>query len=203
MGVSADGRRVIMVTVDGRRATSHGGTLTEMAELLVELGAFRGINLDGGGSTTMVVMAEGGVVNRPSRGWEREVLNHIGVIAPAPVRPVAATQQVTATPAQVEQAAQRTRANRPAATPDNVAAGEGTGFRGWLRARLGGLSAVERLHLGRHREVVVPALFVAGVLATLSVVLWVVSRIRRARARNATAPRSLGPATPTQRASTP
>jgi len=203
VGVSADGRRVIMVTVDGRRATSHGGTLTEMAELLVELGALRGINLDGGGSTTMVVMAEGGVVNRPSRGWEREVLNHIGVIAPAPVRPAAATQQVTATPARVEQAAEQARANRPAATPDDVAAGEGTGFRGWLRARLGGLSAVERLHLGRHREVVVPALFVAGVLATLSVVLWVVSRIRRARARNANAPRSLGPASPTQRASTP
>ncbi len=186
IGVSADGRRVIMVTVDGRRATSHGGTLTEMAELLVELGAHRGINLDGGGSTTMVVMAEGGVVNRPSRGWEREVLNHVGVIAPAPVRPVAATQQVQATPAPVEAAAARARATQPAGpSPEDVAAGQGTGFRGWLRARLGGLSSVERLHLGRHREVVVPAMFVAAVLAVLSVVFWVVSRVRRARARRA------------------
>jgi len=200
IGVSADGRRVIMVTVDGRRATSHGGTLTEMAELLVELGAHRGLNLDGGGSTTMVVMAEGGVVNRPSRGWEREVLNHIGVIAPAPVRPVAATQQVQATPARVEEAAARARAQAPAnAGTDDVAAGQGTGFRGWLRARIGGLSVIERLHLGRHREVVVPAMFVAVVLAVLSVVFWIVARVRRARARRASAVvrPALGPSDPT------
>ncbi|MBL8604612.1 MAG: phosphodiester glycosidase family protein [Myxococcales bacterium] len=191
IGVSEDGHRVIMVTVDGRRVTSQGGTLTEMSELLVELGAFRGINLDGGGSSTMFVAAEGGVVNRPSRGWEREVLNHVGVIAPAPVRAAAVTQRVEQTPAAVEQAAQQAHAQGP---QRDVEAGEGTGLRGWLRARFGGLSAVERLHLGRHREVVVPAMFLAGVFAGLSVLFWLVSRVRRARARGVT---------PTARVSTP
>ena len=42
VGVSEDGKTVILVTVDGRRATSHGGTLYEMADLLIELGAYRG-----------------------------------------------------------------------------------------------------------------------------------------------------------------
>lgn len=109
VGVSENGRRVIFATVDGRRATSHGGRLGEMAELLIELGAWRGVNLDGGGSTTLFVAAEGGVVNRPSRGWEREVVNHIGVIAPPPVAPAAATQRTVETPPAVNARAQQDR----------------------------------------------------------------------------------------------
>jgi hypothetical protein len=68
-----------------------------MAELMIELGADRAINLDGGGSTTMYVGLEGGVVNRPSRGWEREVINHIGVLAPprGPARRAAPRHQPT------------------------------------------------------------------------------------------------------------
>lgn len=184
VGVSENGRTVYMVTVDGRRATSHGGTLTEMAQLMVELGAFRAINLDGGGSTTMYVAAEGGVVNRPSRGWEREVINHIGVIAPAPP-PVAvpAAPTVTETPRAVVQQAESVRAH--ASPQSDVAAGEGTGLRGWLRARFGRFAAIDKLHLGRNRELVVPLLFVGGVLSVLSVVLYVVSRVKRARSRRA------------------
>ncbi|MEZ4406457.1 MAG: phosphodiester glycosidase family protein, partial [Polyangiales bacterium] len=179
-----NGRTVYMVTVDGRRATSHGGSLTEMAELMVELGAFRAINLDGGGSTTMFVAAEGGVVNRPSRGWEREVINHVGVIAPAPPPAAAAVAPtVTETPPEVVQRAEQVRAQ--ASPQRDVTAGEGTGLRGWLRARFGRFAAIDRLHLGRNREVVVPLLFVGGVMSVLSVVLYVVSRVKRARSRKA------------------
>ncbi len=180
IGASESGRLVILVTVDGRRATSHGGTLTEMSELMIELGAWRAINLDGGGSTTMYVASEGGVVNRPSRGWEREVINHVGVIAPAPVRPAAQTTRVQQTPTVVIEAARRSRARAPANT--DVRVGEGTGLRGWLRARFGRFAAIDRLGLGRNRELVVPAVVLAAGFGALSAVFWAVSRVRRRRA---------------------
>lgn len=54
-----------LVAVDGRQpGYSTGLTLLEAADLLAGLGATEGINLDGGGSTTMVV--NGMVINRPS-----------------------------------------------------------------------------------------------------------------------------------------
>jgi hypothetical protein len=184
VGVSENGRRVIFATVDGRRATSHGGRLGEMAELLIELGAWRGVNLDGGGSTTLFVAAEGGVINRPSRGWEREVVNHIGVIAPAPVAPPAATQRTVETPPEVNARAQQDRLLGHGDAEESEAPAK-FGTRAWFRQKFGGLAQIDRLHLGRNREVVVPALTLGALLAFLSVVLWVVSRVRRARHRKA------------------
>lgn len=66
-------QRVLFVVVDGRRKRySVGMTLAELAELLRSLGATWALNLDGGGSTTMVINGE--VVNRPSdRDGERGV----------------------------------------------------------------------------------------------------------------------------------
>jgi exopolysaccharide biosynthesis protein len=64
VGVRADGR-VLLVTVDGRQPErSVGMTIAELAALLIELGAVEAVNMDGGGSTTMV--AGGRVVNSPS-----------------------------------------------------------------------------------------------------------------------------------------
>lgn len=176
-GVSRDGRKVYLVTVDGRRATSHGGTLIEVAELLIELGAWRGLNLDGGGSTTMFVAAEGGVVNRPSRGWEREVVNHIGVVAPPrPVATVTHTRTVRETPREVVQRALSRRAQHANVDPLE---GEGTGLRGWLRARFGGLLILDRLGLGRHREIVVPALWLSAAVALAATGWYLFRKIRR------------------------
>jgi len=57
--------RILLVTVDGRRPkVSVGMSLPGLAELLLELGAVEAINLDGGGSTTMVVKSK--IVNHPS-----------------------------------------------------------------------------------------------------------------------------------------
>lgn len=57
--------RVLLVTVDGRQpAHSVGMTLPELADFLVGIGAVEALNLDGGGSTTMVIA--GRVVNLPS-----------------------------------------------------------------------------------------------------------------------------------------
>ncbi len=64
VGARADGT-LLFVTVDGRRPeASVGMSLPELTDLLLELGAVSAINLDGGGSTTMVI--GGRVVNRPS-----------------------------------------------------------------------------------------------------------------------------------------
>lgn len=63
--VGWNGSDLFLVAVDGRQdGHSAGVSLGEAAALLVELGAAEGVNLDGGGSTTMAV--GGTVVNRPS-----------------------------------------------------------------------------------------------------------------------------------------
>ena len=57
--------RMLVATVDGRQpGVSAGMSLPELADLLLEFGASEAINLDGGGSTTMVV--NGKLVNNPS-----------------------------------------------------------------------------------------------------------------------------------------
>jgi exopolysaccharide biosynthesis protein len=57
--------RILLLTVDGRQPeVSVGISLPGLAELLLEFGAIEAINLDGGGSTTMVVKSK--TVNHPS-----------------------------------------------------------------------------------------------------------------------------------------
>ena len=93
IGSSKDGKQVIIVTVDGRQEKSLGMTLTELAKLMAELGAYNAINLDGGGSTTMTARKPGtniiNVVNSPSDGMPRSIANAIGVISTAPASPLA------------------------------------------------------------------------------------------------------------------
>ena len=73
MGVDAQGRYIILV-VDGRQGWySTGLTLTELAYTMQKLGAVDAMNLDGGGSTAMVVRNR--VINKPSDGRERSVAN--------------------------------------------------------------------------------------------------------------------------------
>ncbi|MCA9602683.1 MAG: phosphodiester glycosidase family protein, partial [Myxococcales bacterium] len=78
-GLSADGRYAFLVAVDGRSETSGGMTGGELGTLLLSFGANQAMNMDGGGSTAMWVRNRG-VVNQPSDGSERTVLNHIGVV---------------------------------------------------------------------------------------------------------------------------
>lgn len=55
---------ILLVTVDGRQTASIGMSLTMLADLLIEFGAAEAINLDGGGSTAMVIRNK--LVNKPS-----------------------------------------------------------------------------------------------------------------------------------------
>jgi exopolysaccharide biosynthesis protein len=70
-GITKSGK-LILATVDGRRpGTTVGASMIEAAKLMLWLGARQAINLDGGGSSAMVV--KGKVVNHPSDGVERGV----------------------------------------------------------------------------------------------------------------------------------
>ncbi|HZM76023.1 MAG TPA: phosphodiester glycosidase family protein [Candidatus Limnocylindrales bacterium] len=87
VGFSADGRKMFLLTVDGRQADSRGVTLTELGTMMAELGAYHALNLDGGGSSTMLAREPGSdavqVENQPSDGGERSVPNGLAIFAPA------------------------------------------------------------------------------------------------------------------------
>jgi exopolysaccharide biosynthesis protein len=105
VGVSQDGRYLILLVIDGRQpGYSEGATLGEVADWLIRFGAHDGLNLDGGGSTTLVreerdalivVNRPSGAARRPAGGddqlarvrGQRSNGNHLGVRArPLPAR---------------------------------------------------------------------------------------------------------------------
>ena len=93
VGLTADGR-LILATVDGRETgVSLGVRLPELAELMLSRGAVQAINLDGGGSSALVIRRAGAtslaLVTKPSDGAERAVTNSIQVISTAPTGPLA------------------------------------------------------------------------------------------------------------------
>ncbi|WP_460496507.1 phosphodiester glycosidase family protein [Glycomyces tarimensis] len=87
VGFSEDGQTMYVVTFDGRQASSGGYTLTEVAEQLHAMGAHSALNLDGGGSSTLLARAPGTdeliAVNSPSDGHQRSVGNGLALTVPA------------------------------------------------------------------------------------------------------------------------
>ena len=81
-GVTTD-NKLLFVTVDGRQTISRGISLSNLAALMIRLGAVNAINLDGGGSTTL--SAKGIILNSPSGGEERPVANALLVFAPSQI----------------------------------------------------------------------------------------------------------------------
>ncbi|KEO75507.1 phosphodiester glycosidase family protein [Anditalea andensis] len=55
---------IILLVVDGRQESSAGVTLDELAAIMLDLGCSEALNLDGGGSSTMVAASE--IVNIPT-----------------------------------------------------------------------------------------------------------------------------------------
>ncbi|MFI2781028.1 phosphodiester glycosidase family protein [Streptomyces sp. ALB3] len=86
VGFSKDGRTMQVVTVDGRQTDSGGVTLTELGEMMRRAGSYSALNLDGGGSSTLVAREPGSdvlqVENSPSDGSERTVPNGLALTAP-------------------------------------------------------------------------------------------------------------------------
>lgn len=76
IGVKKDGSVIILVA-DGRRATSVGMSLDELARYMIKLGAVEALNFDGGGSSEMVLNNK--ILNNPSDGRERAVSIGLGL----------------------------------------------------------------------------------------------------------------------------
>lgn len=70
IGQKADGT-VVLVVVDGRKTTSLGMTIDQQAQFMLDLGCTLAVNLDGGGSSEMIVNDK--IVNTPSGGTERAI----------------------------------------------------------------------------------------------------------------------------------
>ncbi|MFC8124116.1 phosphodiester glycosidase family protein [Streptomyces sp. NPDC057302] len=90
-GIFDNGKRLLLLSLDGAPEFRTGLTIAEVAQTLRGLGARDGFSLDGGGSSTLVssatlvARAPGAesvtVRNHPSGGAERPVANGIGVFS--------------------------------------------------------------------------------------------------------------------------
>lgn len=88
IGISKDNKEIILMTVDGRTSSYPGVNNVEFANIFLEFGAYNAINLDGGGSTTLGKKELGKedfvIINNPSGGTQRHIINGIGVINNSP-----------------------------------------------------------------------------------------------------------------------
>ena len=87
VGITAEGK-VVMMVLDGRQEPfSAGGSMEEIAQIMLEAGCVEAVNLDGGGSTTYLSKPEGSdklqLVNRPSDGYARSVATSLVAISTA------------------------------------------------------------------------------------------------------------------------
>lgn len=74
IGYSQDRKKAYLLVIDGRQTNYSAGVTTgQAAAILKALGAYTGLNLDGGGSSIMVV--NGNTVNTPSESPQRVVAN--------------------------------------------------------------------------------------------------------------------------------
>lgn len=88
VGISANGKTMIWLVIDGRqKGTSEGVTTGEVGRWLKALGAAEGINLDGGGTSTLAIEEHGKAkvlnvpINGGTSGAERVSGSHLGLFA--------------------------------------------------------------------------------------------------------------------------
>ncbi len=89
IALDESGRTLILVVVDGRQAGySEGVSMPELADIVIEHGGYTALNLDGGGSSALVIEDDTGnpvVLNAPIHNHvpylERPVANHLGIYA--------------------------------------------------------------------------------------------------------------------------
>ncbi|MGC2786604.1 MAG: phosphodiester glycosidase family protein [Roseiarcus sp.] len=97
IGLSQNGRFLYLIAIDGRQpGYSVGTTTSDEAALMIDLGVYDGLNLDGGGSTALVQASAGGpvLIDSPSGSFgvvERLDGNNLGVFASALATPEPST----------------------------------------------------------------------------------------------------------------
>jgi exopolysaccharide biosynthesis protein len=84
LGIDRTGTKLTILTLDGRRpGVSVGMTGAELAKEMQRLGCWDAINLDGGGSTTLLIRdpqtRQLHLINHPSDGNQRAVSDAIGI----------------------------------------------------------------------------------------------------------------------------
>ena len=87
IGITAEGK-VVMMVLDGRQEPfSAGGSMEEIAQIMLDAGCVHAVNLDGGGSTTYLSKPEGSdklqLVSRPSDGYARSVATSLVAVSTA------------------------------------------------------------------------------------------------------------------------
>jgi hypothetical protein len=95
VGLSQNDQYMYLVAVDGRQTGySEGVTLSELSNLMHDIGSYNAIEMDGGGSTAVAIEGANGsadVLNSPSGGAERYDGDNLGIYAesltPVPVPP--------------------------------------------------------------------------------------------------------------------
>ncbi len=88
IGIKADGS-IVSAVLDGRQdPVSSGGTLHELAQIMLEAGCVYAINLDGGGSSTFAARQAGSdtveVINHPSDNSERAISSGVIIASLTP-----------------------------------------------------------------------------------------------------------------------
>src|SRR5262249_14929207 len=62
VGLTQDGNTLLLFVVDGRQPNySEGATIKELTAVAIQYGAYSALNLDGGGSSTLVVESTSGI----------------------------------------------------------------------------------------------------------------------------------------------
>ena len=87
IGYSKDKSTLYWITTEYSKS-SKGMTLEELADFMIQIGVDQGVNLDGGGSTTLVTRNPGefglSLVNLPKDGYSRPVPNGLALYSTAP-----------------------------------------------------------------------------------------------------------------------
>ncbi|MCZ8523321.1 stalk domain-containing protein [Paenibacillus caseinilyticus] len=87
LGYSQDEKKAFIITADAS-GDSKGLSMTELQQFMVKIGVWKGLNLDGGGSTQMVARPLGEtspvLINQTEGGGQRQVVNGVGVYTLAP-----------------------------------------------------------------------------------------------------------------------
>ncbi|NEP12631.1 MAG: phosphodiester glycosidase family protein [Symploca sp. SIO2C1] len=88
VAIDEEGKKLWLIAVDGKQPLySEGATIAELTKIILDLGAYSALNLDGGGSTTLVTATskQPTVLNAPIHTKlpmrQRPVANHLGFYA--------------------------------------------------------------------------------------------------------------------------
>ncbi|WP_262684299.1 stalk domain-containing protein [Paenibacillus baimaensis] len=87
IGYSKDQKTAYLITVDNA-GDSKGLSMTELQQFMIKVGVWKGMNLDGGGSTQLATRPLGEttpvLTNKTETGIQRKVVNGVGVYSTAP-----------------------------------------------------------------------------------------------------------------------